>query len=164
MKPLFSLSLLLAGLAAPLHAETPPEFIETLRARCAGVEGGVFTAPEEAVSSIADFNGDGITDPIIEEARFGCSTSATLFSGGSGGGGVQVFVSRPGGYDRFEFLAQGTMVVAPPGPPDRPVLLLSVHSGQCDVVAESCQAAYIWSETGRFVSIGGAVGPQKQTP
>lgn len=161
------LPVLLIGLfaAAPLRAETPQifadsyaGFVETLRTRCSDFENGDFDAPADAVSAAADFNGDGMTDPVVEEWRFACSSSATMFSGGTGGGFVHVFLSRPeGGYDRFEFLAHGVMIVTPQGRPERPVLLLPVHGSQCDVTAAPCYASYVWSEDGRFVSPGGAV-------
>lgn len=167
MKAVSALFLSVAAFLAamPLAAQTPTgfagirsAFVETLRARCTAFEGGRFEAPEDAAGHVADFNGDGLTDPIIEEARFSCSTSATMFSGGSGGGAIHVFVSQPdGGYGRFAFLAHGFMVVTPPGEASRPILLLPVHAGQCDVVAEPCHAAYVWSGTGRFVSVAGAV-------
>ncbi len=133
-------------------------FVETLRARCMDFEEGDFDAPADAVSYKADFNGDGITDPIIEESRFACSSSATMFSGGTGGGNIHIFVSQPGGsYDQFEFLGDGLMIVSPQTRPDRPILLLSVHGSDCDVTAEPCYASYVWSQEGRFVSIYGSV-------
>ncbi|MCE8507868.1 hypothetical protein KBY28_05315 [Ruegeria pomeroyi] len=162
--------LLLAGFAttpvsAPVSAQTPAtfsdtyaDFVETLRVRCIGFENGAFDAPTEAVSRTADFNGDGITDPIVEESRFSCSSSATMFSGGTGGSYVHLFVSQPdGGYSRFEFLTYAAMIVTPQSRPDRPVLLLPQHGANCDVTAEPCYAAFVWSETGRFVSTGGVV-------
>ncbi|PTQ71364.1 hypothetical protein [Celeribacter persicus] len=159
-------AMLLAGLAAaPLSAQTPAtfsdtysDFVETLRARCTGFENGAFDAPAEAISRTTDFNGDGITDPIVEEWRFSCSSSATMFNGGTGGSYVHLFVSQPdGGYSRFEFLAYATLIVTPQGRANRPVLLLPEHGANCDVTAEPCYAAYVWSETGRFVSPGGVV-------
>lgn len=154
---------------SPLHAETPKAFVDTytpfmeaLRARCTGFENGEFFAPEDAVSYTTDFNGDGITDPIVDEARFACSSSATMFSGGTGGGFIHVFVSQPdGSYQRFEFLAHGAKAIVPQGYPKRPILLLSVHSGQCDVTAEPCYVAYVWSKTGKFVSSSGAISASK---
>lgn len=167
MKPWRLLPVLLTGLAAatPLRAQTPQvfadtyaAFVETLRTRCTGFENGDFEAPADAVSATTDFNGDGVTDPVVEEYRFACSSSATLFSGGTGGGYAHVFVSRPdGGYDRFEFLSHGVMIVMPQSRPDRPVLLLPVHGGQCEVTAGPCYMSYVWSEDGRFVSPSGAV-------
>ena len=132
--------------------------LDGLRASCAAIDNGAFDAPDGAVSRTTDFNGDGVTDPVVREYEMGCSTSATLFSGGTGGGALHVFVSRPeGGFDRFAFLALNAAVIMPQGQTDRPVLLLAVHPSQCDVVAEPCMAAYAWSDIGRFVSPAGVV-------
>lgn len=161
------LTILLIGLsaAAPLRAQTPQvfsdtyaAFVETLRTRCTAFENGTFDAPADAVSTTADFNGDGITDPIVEEYSFSCSSSATLFSGGTGGGYVHVFVSGPdGSYARFEFLSYGVMIVMPQSNPDQPILVLPVHGAQCGLRGTPCYISYVWSEDGRFVSPSGAV-------
>lgn len=167
MTPSRLLPVLLIGLAVatPLRAQTPPvfadtyaAFVETLRTRCTEFENGTFDAPATAVSAAADFNGDGITDPIVQEDRFSCSSSATLFSGGTGGGYAHVFVSGPdGGYTRFEFLSYDVLIVTPQGAPGRPLLVLPVHGAQCDLVGAPCYVSYVWSEEGRFVSPSGAV-------
>ena len=159
--------LLLIGLiaATPLRAQTPQAFsgtydafVETLRARCAEFENGSFDAPTDAVSAPTDFNGDGITDPIVEEYRFSCSSSATLFTGGTGGSAIHVFMSQPdASYARFEFMAYGAMVVTPQGRPEQPILVLPVHGSQCSLRAAPCYASYVWSEEGFFVSPSGSV-------
>jgi hypothetical protein len=167
MKNLCKLTAVLIGITASpsLWAQTPQmfadgysTFVETLRAQCTEFEAGEFDAPTDAASYTTDFNGDGITDPIVEEYRFACSSSASMFSGGTGGSSVHVFASRSdGGYDQFTFLGHSVMVIIPQTRPDRPVLLMPVHSGQCDVTAEPGYAAYVWSKEGQFVSTSGPV-------
>lgn len=161
---------LIAFLAtSPLQAETSEmfadrysDYVETLRKQCIDFEAGEFHAPEIAATFATDFNGDGRTDPIVDESRFVCSSSASMFSGGTGGGAIHVFVSQPDStYEQFEFLAHGNIVVTPQTRPNRPVLLLSVHSSRCDLIAAPCYASYVWSQDGRFVSTSGAVEASK---
>ena len=122
--------------AAPLRADPPQmfsdtyaAFVETLRTRCTEFDNGSFDAPEDVVSATADFNGDGIADPIVDENSFSCSSSATMFAGGTGGSYTHVFMSNPdGSYARFEFLSHGRMIVMPHTKPERPILVLSAHS------------------------------------
>lgn len=162
---LLAIPLIGLTVSMPLRAQTPQvfsdtyaAFVETLRARCTEFEDGTFDAPEDAVSATTDFNGDGITDPVVEEYSFSCSSSATLFSGGTGGGFAHVFVSRPdGSYARFEFLSYGIMIVMPQSKPEQPLLVLPVHGAQCGLRGEPCYVSYVWSEDGLFVSPSGAV-------
>ena len=90
----------------------------------------------------ADFNNDGITDPIIDTHGLHCSTSATLYGGGSGGWGYDVFISEGAGYQHYSFLAHSSMVVLPYA---TPVLLLTQHGSACDV-SGVCYQAYFWAD------------------
>ncbi len=129
-------------------------FLEANRSECAALENGVFEAADGGIQLVADFNGDGITDPLIDTRAFSCSSSATLFDGGTGGHYIDVFVSSGDTtYQRFEFLAQNSAVVSLSS---TAVLLLELHGTACQLSGPSpCFAVYSWAE-GKFNTSGGA--------
>ncbi len=155
-----TLSLLALGSVGAQAGETPAAFQPVLDAflasavsDCKDMDGGEFEL-YGGVGMVADFNGDGITDPVLDGRAMHCSTSATLFGGGSGGDYLTVFVSGNGGYQQFEFLSQGYAVVAIGR---APVLVMQEHGSSCDMTGgELCYAAYSWAE-GAFHSAGGTI-------
>jgi hypothetical protein len=141
--------------------DIPERFQPTLDAflaanmfECAALENGVFEAADRCIQLVADFNKDGITDPVIDTRAFSCSSSATLFDGGTGGHYIYVFVSGDDTtYQRFEFLAQDSAVVSLSS---TAVLLLELHGTACQLSGPSaCFAAYSWAE-GKFITAGEA--------
>jgi hypothetical protein len=128
----------------------------SLAADCASFDGGEFDAAPDAVLKVADVNGDGRTDPIVDIGAMSCSSSATLTGGGSGGRPISVFVSQAdGGYQRFEFLGEGMLPLAL-GPTT--VLIVPKHGSTCDLVGSAvCYSAYVWGGDG-FVAGGDKVG------
>ncbi|MGC1505399.1 MAG: hypothetical protein WA782_14810 [Sulfitobacter sp.] len=155
---------ILAALAVPsaVGADVPERFATTFtelvnsaEKSCSSFENGTLTVSEIGVQSVVDFNGDGVTDPIIDSGSFNCSSAATLFGGGSGGRDIYVFVSTPdAGYQRFDFLAEGSITLSLG---QTSVLLLAVHGANCDLTgAENCFVAYRWAN-GAFHAAGGHV-------
>lgn len=133
-------------------------FLEAAKSECAALENGVFEAADGGIQFVADFNGDGITDPVIDTRVFSCSSSATLFDGGTGGHYINVFVSSDATtYQRFEFLAQDSAVVSLSS---TAVLLLELHGTACQLSGPNpCFAAYSWAE-GKFITSGDALASQ----
>ncbi len=128
------------------------KFIIKQKQSCKNIDDGELEISEGGVQYSTDFNGDGITDPIINENALTCSSSATLFSGGSGGGYITVFTSqKAGGFLKFEFQALDYAVVAL-GP--RPTLLLALHGIRCGLTgSQPCHIAYTFAG-GEFVTGG----------
>ncbi|UWQ10465.1 hypothetical protein K3X41_11215 [Aliiroseovarius crassostreae] len=125
---------------------------------CAAFEKGELHINPGGLQTVADFNGDGITDPVLDTGVYSCSSMAS-FNQGSGGRVISVFVSdqkAEQGYHRFEFLGEGNVTVSLG---DRAILLLAQHGSGCGRSgAEICFGAYSWSE-GAFISLGGEVTP-----
>ena len=127
-----------------------------LAADCAEFEDGTLQVNQGGLQTVTDFNGDGITDPILDTGVYSCSSMAS-FNSGSGGRLIVVFVSSPQaehGYQRFEFLGEGNITTSLG---DRSIFLLAEHGTSCGGSGyEPCFGAYSWSE-GRFASAGGTV-------
>lgn len=121
------------------------EFLAPLQAECESFGNGVFDRRDGAVTYVADFNQDGVTDPILDNDYLECSTSATLFTGGSGGGYLTVFISQnDGSYQSHEFLAQNYSVVFQG---KIAILLLKQHGTNCDQSGpDTCFAAHNWKD------------------
>lgn len=127
-----------------------------LASECAAFENGTLDASQDGVRMVADFNGDGITDPILDTSVYACSTMASFYSG-TGGRLIVVFVSSEqasDGYERFEFLGEGNITTSFG---DSPIFLLAQHGANCDRAGfEPCFGAYSWSQD-HFASAGGQV-------
>lgn len=140
-------------------AEFQPVF-EQLEAEkksfCTALEGEM-AVEDRPVSAVVDFNADGVVDPIVPEAVFSCSTSATLFKGGTGGATHHVFVSNAqGGYDRFDLLGHDYRIFVWN---DFPVILMGVHFSVCGLDRVStCIVSYTY-EQGYFQAAGDLVPP-----
>ena len=75
------LSYLLTGGGA--LAASAEDVIAKARESCEGLESGTFHSRDDAVITI-DINGDGVGDTLVDEARFSCSSSASLFAANGG--------------------------------------------------------------------------------
>ncbi len=140
------IAILLFPFGSATAQEAPTRFQPVLdvykaaaQAECADTDGGDFDM-NGGVIYAADFNNDGITDPIIDTHGLHCSTSATLYGGGSGGWAYDVFISEGAGYQHYSFMAHSSTVVLPGV---TPVLLLTQHGSECDV-SGVCYQAYFW--------------------
>ena len=97
---------LLVVSAGQLRAQTTEqEVIEAARQSCAEMDSGEFSAPDDAVKRV-DLDGDGTKDVLVDEGKFACSTSATLFSP-SGGAQLHAIV----GDDHDVWMAQAWRLV-----------------------------------------------------
>ncbi len=132
-------------------------FIETQGDACSEIDDGELTVNLGGAQYIADFNRDGITDPIIDSGVFDCSTSATLFHGFGAGRMIDVFVSTndpDNPYQQFSFTGLGMITVSLG---DKAILLMAQDGVNCDASgSDICFAAYSWLD-GTFVAAGGAV-------
>ena len=79
-----ALAFALLAAAAPVRAEGPVDrLLAEARAACAGIDGGVMTAPEGSLTRI-DLSGDGSPDALVDEAELRCSSAASAYCGGGG--------------------------------------------------------------------------------
>jgi hypothetical protein len=154
MTPFFTslragLLLSFAGVHSVSAQDVPPQFLPAFASyqaiastQCAEMDGGEFDM-HGGVLLVADFNADGITDPIVDTHGMHCSTSATLFGGASGGWTYDVFISEGASYKQYSFLAESSMVISDA---TTPILLLNQHGSNCDVTTGACYQAYFWAE------------------
>ncbi len=131
---------LLPGLA---HADVDTILAEATAA-CAAQDGGTLTT-EGAVKEV-DLTGDGKADTVVDEALFQCSTSASLFNGGTGGSMVH-------------FLAEGSETARLVKGWDTAnwngnlLILLALHGGDCGGAGvDPCFEALTWGANS-FVSV-----------
>ena len=128
---------LAAGLAAgPGRADEVQRLLDEASAACAEFEGGTFAAGD-AVSSV-DLDGDGTPDRVVDESRFACSSSASMYCG-SGGCILHAVI----GGRSWSFQAEGWQVIEWAG---RPILLIARDGGWCGGAgAQLCFEAVTWS-------------------
>lgn len=144
-----ALRILLAALvlcaASGARAETQVERLLTAAAAaCAGLDGGVMSAPEGTVTKV-DLSGDGVPDAIVDESKLRCSTAASAFCG-SGGCMLHAVV----GEVVTSWQVTGWRVID--WNQDR-ILLLGRDGGWCGGIgAERCYEANVWSD-GRFLTM-----------
>jgi len=145
--------------AGERFAPTLRQLIEDRESLCAEFDGGELITNPGGTQYVADFNGDGITDPIIDGGVFNCTTSATMFHGFSGGRMIDVFVSTPDPaepYEHFSFTGLGNITTSLG---NKAVLLMVQDGTSCDATGnEFCFAAYSWVD-GKFAAAGGTVKP-----
>lgn len=121
----------------------PDRILADAAAICAEQDNGVFAA-DGAVQQI-DVTGDGTPDTLVDEARFTCSTAASLFIG-SGGSVIHVFAN---GTENM-FFVQGFETVRWG---DYLILLLAVSGSACNTAnADPCFEALTWAGD-RFLSV-----------
>ena len=130
--------------------------IAGIRAECAAIDNGVLTVETGAVRSM-DLTGDGKQDAVIDGQDLSCSSSRTLFCGGTGG--CRLFLMAGGTVT--EEMSKG-WTLARLG--QMPVVLLQVHGSECGGTnLRRCVKALVWSD-GAFRAAGDQTGrPKKQT-
>jgi hypothetical protein len=136
--PIFAL--LLVSVGELVAQSTEQEILAAARQSCADLGGGEFAVSEDAVTRI-DLDGDGSEDTLIDEGRFACSTSATLFSPT---GGAQLHAVVGGRHNVW--MAQAWRLVTWG---KHQILLLAEHGSQCGGLGyQPCFEAIVWSEDG----------------
>jgi hypothetical protein len=138
---------LLVVSAGQLRAQTTEqEVIEAARQSCAEMDSGEFSAPDDAVKRV-DLDGDGTKDVLVDEGKFACSTSATLFSP-SGGAQLHAIV----GDDHDVWMAQAWRLV---DWGEDTILLMAQHGSQCGGYGyQHCYEAIVWSDEGAMTVRG----------
>jgi hypothetical protein len=106
----------------PAIAASIEDVIAEARGACEGLEDGSFHSAEDAVVSI-DLNRDGVTDTLIDEAQFSCSSSASLFAP-NGGSTLHVIVGDK--HYRWQALGWRTITWG-----EDTILLLARHGTHC---------------------------------
>ncbi len=141
----FLAALALALSAASAFADQPSysgidEILAAGAANCAGFDEGVFSQQEGAISEI-DLDGDGRADKVVEEAKFSCSSAASLYCG-TGGCMIHIIV----GDQVYSRLAKGWKPVEWAGDA---IILLELHGTECGGTnLRRCYEAITWSEGG----------------
>lgn len=138
---------LLVASAGQLRAQTTgTEIIEVARQSCTELEAGEFSASDDAVKHV-DLDGDGTKDILVDEGKFACSTSATLFSP-TGGAQLHAIV----GDDHDVWMAQAWRLVEWG---EDTILLLARHGSQCGGYGyQHCYEAIVWSDEGAMTVRG----------
>lgn len=127
------------ALSSLAHAEPSSAEIAVQQAReaCETIDGGQFDAGEYLTET--DLNRDGKTDLLIDESRFSCSTSASLFSP-NGGARLHAVV----GESTHTWQAHAWRIIE--WGDDR-VLLLALHGTHCGVIGyQHCYEAVVYNE------------------
>lgn len=138
-------ALTLALTVLPAHADLPSygnadEILAAGEANCAGFENGAFSLRDGAITEV-DLDGDGTADKVVEEAKFSCTSAASLYCGT--GGCMIHFVVGDQVYSR---LAKGWMPVKWAGDA---IILLALHGSECGGTnLRRCYEAITWSEDG----------------
>jgi hypothetical protein len=129
-------------MAHPANAsETANRVIEAAKKSCA-LQKGQFTAPEISTTNV-DLNADGKPDEIIDESKFACSTSSSLYCG-TGGCMLHLIVD---GKD-YKRLAK-EWVIAQLG--EAKIFIIGIHWSECSYKSP-CLRAITWRD-GRFRSL-----------
>jgi hypothetical protein len=128
----------LAEQAGPDAAVTVDGIYAEATADCTATDQGVFKPGNSPVSE-ADLTGDGAPEQIINMAGFECSTLASFY-GGTGGAPIVVLADGK----RFDWRVLGYQIVPVEYMP--PVLLMSVHGGECNATgSDPCVEAVVWN-------------------
>ena len=130
--------------AAPEDAGEEPRrpasveaILDEARATCQSYENGTFD-PTGAVVAI-DLTDDGLLDALIDESRFSCNGSPSLYCG-SGGCGLHAVI----GQETWYFQAEDWGMIEWDG---RPILLIARDGGWCGGAgAQVCYEAVVWSD------------------
>jgi hypothetical protein len=133
--------LLLATLSTTSTAD-PTDSAEALvaaaRSSCETLEGGVFAYEADYLVTI-DLDGDGQQDQLVDESRFACSSSASLFAA-TGGSLLHAIVRG----QVFSWQAQAWRIIAWG---EDNILLLAEHGSECGGYGyQHCYEAVSFSE------------------
>ena len=115
-------ALICLQMTRPAIAASVEEVLAQARSDCEALENGSFHSGEDAVASI-DLNRDGVTETLIDESRFSCSSSASLFAA-NGGSMLHVLV----GEQHYSWQALGWQTISWG---EDIILLLARHGTQC---------------------------------
>lgn len=137
--------LVLAAAAFPTLAAADVDSILAEGAKaCAAQDNGTFTS-DGAVKAV-DLTGDGKPDTVVDENFFKCSTSASLFNGGTGGSMVHFIVDGA----EQSFLVKDWDTANWEG---ATLILLALHGGECGGAGvDPCFEALTWGANS-FVSV-----------
>ena len=146
---------LTAASASVLEGASPPpaalaEVLDSLRADCALLDGGALSVEWGALSR-PDLDGDLEPDWVLDGRFLSCSTSASLFCGGTGGCWTYFLVGESAA---AEFLNQGWMLTDFGG---LRILLLRAHGSECGGNNLSpCVRALTWdARAAQWRAVGG---------
>ncbi len=140
---LFGIGLMCLFSAPALAADTGATIISKARLACESYENGVFDQGK-AVSRV-DLTGDGISDTVIDEGDFRCSSARSLYCG-SGGCSLHAIVNE----EVWSFQAEGWRMIDWEG---RPILLIARDGGWCGGAgAQVCYEAVVWSH-GKMLTV-----------
>jgi hypothetical protein len=141
-------ALLLAGATSARAAEPPAvvaDAIEDARKQCLGDRGK--PGPNNGMVSVADLDGDGREDWILDYAKFDCKGQAPLFCG-SGGCLLQIFMWQRADewkvvYDNNVRTWTRLQIDGKPG------IRFSLHGSECNKAgAEKCEKTYVFARRG----------------
>ena len=124
----------------PAVAASVEDVIAQARNACESMEDGTFHADEAAVANI-DLNRDGQTETLIDESRFSCSSSASLFAA-NGGSILHVIVGDK--HYRWQALGWRTIDWG-----EDTILLLARHGTHCGGYGyQKCYESVVFNEDG----------------
>lgn len=141
----FVFAIFIALIASAARADLPQhnsveDALEAGRANCAAFENGAFELETGAITEI-DLDGDGAADTVVEEAKFRCSSAASLYCGT---GGCMIHLAVGG--QVYSRLAKGWKAVEWAGDV---IILLALHGSECGGTnLRRCYEAITWSEGG----------------
>ena len=119
------------------RAASVEDIVAKARASCEGLESGSFHRRDDAATSV-DLNGDGAADTLVDEARFSCSSSASLFAA-NGGSILHALVAG----HQYSWQALGWRLV---NWGEDTVLLLARHGSYCGEVGYAhCYEAVVFN-------------------
>ena len=123
------------------------EIVDAARQSCRDVDEGEFAMSGDAMTRV-DLNGDGQADVLVDEAKFACSTSASLFSP-TGGSRLHAIVG-----ERHDVWMVHAWRLVEWG--EHTILLLAEHGSQCGGFGyQPCFEAVTWSDDGPRTVRGG---------
>ena len=124
----------------PAVAASVEDVIAQARSACEGLEAGTFHSDEDAVASV-DLNRDGQAETLIDESRFSCSSSASLFAA-NGGSMLHVIVGDK--HYRWQALGWRTVTWG-----EDTILLLARHGTHCGGYGyQKCYESVVFNEDG----------------
>lgn len=132
---------MLAALALPVDAaDGIDDILEQARGSCERLERGSFHADQTAHHPV-DLNGDGVADRLVDESRFSCSSSSSLFSP-NGGSILHALVSGK----HYSWQALGWRLIEWG---EDTVLLLARHGSYCGGYGyQHCYEAVVFNQDG----------------
>ena len=149
----FFSSLILSTLALATSAADTSDPVEQLvaaaRSSCESLEAGEFASEPDFLVSL-DLDGDGQQDQLVDESRFACSSSASLFTP-NGGSMLHAVVQGK----VYSWMANSWRII---DWGEDKILLLAEHGSQCGGYGyQRCYEAVVFSEGAPLSLRGSAV-------